>query len=374
MSIALPIDSDRLLLTAVLDDGEEAIDAWRSWRALMPLDDVDAAAHRIVPLAYRRLEGRGIDSDPDFGRIKGIYRQAWVRNQLVRAEGELALTNLSAAGIETILLKGAAMQGATYDDLGVRPMADCDLLVRPEAAVEACRALEASGWSCEDCPGPAEQLVGSTYHAAFRRDRNIAIELHWYSMMLVADEEPLWRASVPQNLGHGPARALCAADQLLHIAVHGLREAESHRVIWVVDAVETIRAAGQALDWDRVVAEAGRRRVTAYVLPALRYLATLPQAAVPVEALVGLERRRPDRLERLGARVSAHEVTPSRTLVLSLDRYWRYRLLSGPLPRPGYLTVLRMPWGYRSWPDLLVAAARNSLGSVRRALRLPRPR
>ena len=375
MSWGLPDERGELLLAAVLGEGERARESWSAWRGSVQLEDIDAAAYRLLPLAFRRLERLGIDRDPEFARLKGIYRMSWTQNQLILGEGARMIAALRRAGIESMALKGGALQGTAYSDAGVRPMSDLDLLVRPDDAVAACRALEAEGWMAE--VSPAEQVTDSTYHVAFQRNgRNLGVELHWYSMMLVADETPLWAAASATELGGEPVRVPSPTDQLLHTAVHGVRSAESHRLLWIVDATRLLARQGSGLDWERLVAEARRRRLTSYAEPALRYLAGVPEAApfVPAEALSALANSRPSPIERLGARASTAPVGPLTTLAHSVDRYSRYRRLEGPLPRPGYLRVLRMPWGYRSWPELITAGLRSAARSAARRLgRAPRP-
>ena len=118
------------LLRAVLFEGDEAAAAWSRWRRLVSLDQADLGSGRLLPLAYRRLLAAGID-DPERERIKGTYRLTWTRNHLLLREVAPVMRSLRAAGIPTMVLKGAALTALQYRDPGVRSMADIDLLVPP---------------------------------------------------------------------------------------------------------------------------------------------------------------------------------------------------------------------------------------------------
>jgi len=61
---------------------------------------------------------------------------------------------LSKAGIEVILLKGAALAFTTYRGFVDRPMADIDLLVDPATAQQAWELMLKAGWLCDTSEHP----------------------------------------------------------------------------------------------------------------------------------------------------------------------------------------------------------------------------
>jgi hypothetical protein len=76
-----PTADQELLLEAATGASEAARAAWRGWQERNELDDVDFGAQRLLPLVYRHLVELGVD-DPDLGRLKGLYRHSWYRNQI----------------------------------------------------------------------------------------------------------------------------------------------------------------------------------------------------------------------------------------------------------------------------------------------------
>ena len=53
------------------------------------------------------------------------------------------LTELASAGIDALALKGPYLAARLYDNVGLRPTFDIDILVKPSQLARACRVLEA---------------------------------------------------------------------------------------------------------------------------------------------------------------------------------------------------------------------------------------
>src|SRR5205823_1539331 len=100
---------------------------------------------RLLAAAFRPVRALGVD-DQMLSLAGGLYRQSWYENQLALHRLAKAVTSLNAAGIEVLVLKGAALSLLHYRDLGARPMLDVDLLVAPRHLWEAIQVLAASGW------------------------------------------------------------------------------------------------------------------------------------------------------------------------------------------------------------------------------------
>ena len=117
---ALPTHAQRLLLKACLLEGAPAVCAWEEWSETVALDDVDAASQRLIPLLARNLRAAGI-SHPDVGRMRGIHRYWWSRNQVLLRKLPAVLGLLRAEGIEPLVLKGVPLALGYYEDAGLRP-------------------------------------------------------------------------------------------------------------------------------------------------------------------------------------------------------------------------------------------------------------
>jgi hypothetical protein len=154
-------------------------------------------------------------------------------------------------------------------------------------------------------------------------------------------------------------RAPCPADQLLLACVHGTPWSPLPPFRWIADAVVTIRAAGEGLEWDRVAAEAERRQLTVATGAALAYLRDELDAPVPQGLLDRLAAAPASRHERAAFRAAGRPDGPVRTLRMAWDRYRRLRDLDTDAPRPaGFVPFARRFWGLESAWQLPPHAAR----------------
>src|SRR5262249_54730428 len=134
-----------LALRAAIWSGERSLQSWEEWKQLVDFDDVDGGTVRLLPLIYRKLLAQNVQ-DPLMGRLKGLYRRTWYRNQLVFHRSAEMVALMARKGIDALLLKGPALVLQYYKDPGVRPMDDFDLLVRPSQASKAIAVLQEAGW------------------------------------------------------------------------------------------------------------------------------------------------------------------------------------------------------------------------------------
>jgi hypothetical protein len=319
-AVVWPTPAQELLLAAALSEGGEAVAAWEAWGRVADVDGADPGSQRLFPLVYRRLAAAGVD-DPRLAKLKGVYRFSWSRNQLLFHQGAAAVRALREAGIDTLLLKGAALATLVYRDPGVRPMDDLDLLVHREDAPRAMDVLRAAGWRPAS-ERPEERLA--VWHADYFVDAGgRALDLHWNALWQLSDDADLWAGSVPTSLNGVPTRALGHADQLLHVCVHGLRWASVPPIRWVADAVLVVRSAGDELDWERLVRVARANDVTLAAGRALGYLREAFAAPVPASVTGELAAARKPVHERLAFRAHAGRPAPHRMLAVLWDRHRR---------------------------------------------------
>ena len=329
-----PTDDQILLLRAALLDPDSAQAAWDRWRIGNSLDTTDSASLRLLPLAYRNLRSATLD-ESDVTKLKGAYRSAWVRNQLLFKRASEALGELAEAGIQTMLLKGIALSVEHYGDTGVRPMEDIDVLVPARDFEPAVGVLIRAGWLSDS----STQTSGlRTVHAEHLQHRDgHALDLHRYALAQVADDEAFWTAAVEIELLGVPTRALCPADQLLHVAVHGARWNVVPPARWLADAVTIERSARVGLDWDRVVAEASRRRVTVTLADALEHLVVALGFPVPPGVLERLRDAPKGPFERWAHRATLHPAGGGSWMPVVLDSYVRQSRVDDSLSLTGFL-------------------------------------
>jgi hypothetical protein len=327
-----PDPDQEAMLDIALGPDREARAAWERWRAHADLDALDPGSYRLLPLLWRRLFELG-HADLD-GRLKGVYRRTWYRNQLQLSGAARLIEGLVDRGIDTALLKGAALALFHYRDVGVRPMDDVDLLVPAERAAEAVSTLLDAGWRPEPTPlkgtgprhaaarlpwlawahrGRSPERFTPTYFAVrhahgFRGPNGLNVDLHWHVLQEVCDpdaDRAFWDDAAGTELHGAGTRALRPADQLLHVLAHAGRWNPVPPVRWVADADAVLRSSGDELDWDRLLAQARRHRLTLPLSEMLDYLSDRFGLPVPESARSALRGETVTPAERQAYRVRA---------------------------------------------------------------------
>jgi hypothetical protein len=291
------------LLRAALLDGDAAVRAFEAWRATLDLATIPYSQQRLLPQLQRNMTRLGI-ADPLIERFRGIRRYHWVRNLRSLALARALFEALHQNRVPFIVLKGAAIVAAYLDDRSLRPMDDVDILVEDEHIPAAVQTLTGMGLAP---PGMDGRLVhnrrlrvevpGWAFHGS-----DLNIDLHWRAMHL--DRRPqaddrFWRWSRPASLDGIPIRVLDPAHHLLHICAHAAQDSSGVAAAQCpVDAALIIRGVPNP-SWERLVEEAGARRMSAIVADSLTFLAREIDLPVPTAVIRELwaAARWPERVE-----------------------------------------------------------------------------
>lgn len=342
-----PTPEQELLLRVAFGEPEEALAAWRRWRERNEPDTAEPGSLRLMPLLYRRLAAIGAD-DPALESLKHVYRGTWYRNQLLFRQAAALLEGLRAAGLQAMVIKGAALAIAYYRDPGVRPMEDVDVLVRTERAADAIDALRSLGWRHPELARP-ERLIPVRHAEPFLNDDGGHVDLHWNALWQPGPDDAFWETALPAELHGVSTRIPCPALQVVVDCAHGVAWNPVPPVRWVADAATALRAGD--VDWELLVAEARRRRVTIALAGALDYLRRTLAAPVPKETIAALRASPTSWSERAAYRAALGPPTPLRTLSVVWHRHRRLSEPGSPLTRPpSFLAYLRLAWRFeRAW-------------------------
>jgi hypothetical protein len=362
-----PTPQQRLLLRAALEDGETAKDAWQAWRASVDLLQADPGSRRLLPLVYHNLR-QHLAGDPAEPTLRAHYRRGALKNQAAMQEMGGLLAELHRAGVPTLVLKGAALATRYYPAPGARPMDDIDVLVPTAEAERAIERLKALGWTPALLRIHPKHQFTARQATPMRSQHGRVFDLHWHvlreSCHTQADDA-FWAHAVPIEIGRTVTRALGPADQLLHVCVHGARWAPLPPVRWVTDAMLVMRRANQNIDWDHLLGQARRLRVTLPMRDTLAFLRQHFVAAVPPEVLVALAASPTARIDRQFYRLKSKP--PGLLGVLPLAYYHYLVLAAGAEERAtlgGFWRHLQATWDLDRPAGVLGAAARKALRRI----------
>ena len=224
---------------------------------------IQAEAHGLAPLLYVHSRAAGVQLPLAVKQqLQGLYlRHRWA-NQVRTSVLRKILTAYNAAGIESLVLKGAALAHLIYPQPGLRPMRDLDILVRESEAVQAQCLLADLGFHA---PLPNNETFTSGHHldiaTLHAEGFCISVEVH----------HRLFRRNYPgptgmESLTVTPlsflldgegltAYTLGYEDMLWHLCQHMIQDVSvfaSTRLIWIADIVTFAEYFVTEIDWKKV--------------------------------------------------------------------------------------------------------------------------
>lgn len=271
---------------------------------------------------------------------------------------------MRSAGIEPVVLKGAALAHAFYPDPSWRSYGDVDLLVRAEDWTAACSVLSDLGYRRlipEPRPGFDRRFgKGATHQDA----DGIQVDLHRTLTLgpfgLWMDPAELFRATAEFAVGETGLRRLGDTFVLLHACVHAAVGRRRPLLVPLRDVLQVAWSGG--VDWDELREASSRWRLRGPLALGLRLAAETLEAELPPEAGALLS----PRLGRLERRALEAYTTDRRDRGgLALATLWA---VPGVRGKVAYLWSLAFPT-----PSFLRAREKDGRGGYRarwrRALR-----
>lgn len=340
-----------------------------------------ARHHGVSSMLFRAIAPR-VDAVP-----RDVVRRLWMnvrataqRTAAVSALAADVAPRLHAAGLSGILLKGAALGRTLYDDPGLRPSSDLDLLVREHDVPRVAALLEVGGFGRIGRPVRPEWPT-CEFHAVYvRPDADaLPVELHWglfeSYLPYAFDLDAVWRRAQPIADLPG-AYTMSPEHELAHLGLHLERHALVYRsivgrrdwcdvlvrphglarLVWLMDIARHLQRYRDRFDWDAFVADARRWAIG----DRLRVVFTLCERALgvgpPAGILQAFDRPRPGLVERGAHRVvlalgdvQARSGKPSvrAGCEVAIDRATGWSHMWTSLAPPGRSLSARHPGGSR---------------------------
>lgn len=246
----------QLLVAAISPDRAVGLAAALAWLSANDIDAAPFSAHRLLAAIGERY-GAALSGQPEYPRLKGIQRMIWARALIASRETAPALQALRAAGIEIMLVKGAARTALDPSVFKSRVSYDLDVLMRPEQFRAAFDILAAAGWT----PSSGESVPRARARLSDLRSINMFggqfgdIDLHqsvYGAVGARADlEAALWAHARPGVWFGVPVRVPSATDSAALAIVLSALDGHRHSD-WVVDSAVFLTSG--EVDWARLEA------------------------------------------------------------------------------------------------------------------------
>jgi hypothetical protein len=278
---------DRLLQAAAHAQDDAARQAWRRWAHGKDLDDVQHNEMRLLAAVAPRL-AKLDPTHEERNRIVGIERMLWSRSLVLLRHMQPAFESLHQAGIEIMILKGAARVARDPKALRLRFVNDVDILVRPADFRAAFDLLDAAGWRGTGTGTANFHRAQLDYlHGVNLIHGEIAdLDLHRSAFhephLSLDDDAQMWDRSTQGALAGCPARVPSATDTIVMAVAHG-GEGGHRTSDWLLDIIDAVGSG--TVDWDLLQGILERRRLLVPAAVSLTYLADQLQCPIPSDAL-----------------------------------------------------------------------------------------
>ncbi len=249
----------------------------------------------ILQLLYHNLKGlsnRSLIPPRLIEDSKKAYHETIARNMCLYAELQTILDAFRSAGLQAITLKGAALAGVVYPDIGLRPMLDIDLLVKEDELAPADRVMAGLDYSEVHGLKSRQWFMENHFHLPpYRHVRKpVIVEIHWH---IAADSRGMdilkwWgRAAARDIMGH-PTLVPSPEDMLIHLSVHLFNHGYDNRLVLkcLCDIFETLGHYEDEIDWKLLQGEIKEQGVEKQVHSTLhlarKVYAPLDDSFVPI--------------------------------------------------------------------------------------------
>ena len=310
---------------------------------------LNALQHGISPLLYHNLskiDDANLVPERIREHLRGQYYTTLTRNMLYYNELSKVLQSFKDAGIEAIVLKGAALAEAVYGDIGLRPFGDVDFLVHEFDLQKAKQKLSELGFILDEQVSPME------HNEKFGCDLNYVknsyvFEIHWHIARKTGSDrfvkieiDRMWKNALPARIAGVDTFVLSPEDLLFHLCIH-LPKHRYNRLIWLCDIMEVIRH--DDINWEYVLKNAKKYRAKAIMYYGLHFANELLGCGgsdIPSNVLSELK---PPRFETIVFNSILDEILSNKRNVLPIFNLMRPLLIDRTQDRFKYLLEYIFP-------------------------------
>ncbi len=242
---------DKLLSAAVAKDYDTGLGAAKAWFATTDIDHASHAEHRLLAAVSHRY-GSDLSDLAEYPRLQGMQRMLWAKALIASKEVKPAIKMVVDAGIDVMLLKGAARTAMDESAFKTRISYDVDLLVRPEDFELAFQMLTSAGWT----PSSGESNLCIARGLPGRRSVNMFsghfgdIDLHQFGYgpdgAVSGLEQGIWDTAPKATYFDVPVLIPCPEHAVAMAITHSGRDGHRHSD-WVVDCATYTQLEG--FDW-----------------------------------------------------------------------------------------------------------------------------
>jgi hypothetical protein len=254
-----------------------------------------AGLYMVKPLVYKHLQ---VFKEyvpeyvlEDFRKEAGrVFAQSYRDFDNIRF-----LTDIfNGASVETLFIKGASFVLDVYDEKGIRPFCDIDVLIREKDFLDVDKALKKKGFvPCEE-EGKFNQYRSQKLYSW---EGKVYLDVHrsligrkLHSRMLNVDDKEIWGNKRKLFVPESELYTLDLVHTLLYQCLHLAMQHSFSGLRWYVDIHEFLNKYKDELDWEKFIELAELYKIQRPVYYVLLFTDRMLGANVPNDVMKKLSR------------------------------------------------------------------------------------
>lgn len=250
--------------------------------------------HQIAPLLYYNLKKLKIDKgipSQAIWKLRVKYIQTLYTNLILQQELLSIQKKLEELNIQAIPLRGVFLSKILYQDLIPRTMLDIDYLVKEEDFPQFEELIYRLGYQKLKLAEEEENYFrkwGSNlvFSKAISSTQRVLLEAHWTIVppRPYKVELPIWERLTFFPINGQRVKVPSPEDNFIFLALHLRNHTRSLLLKHLVDIAEWLRIYQNQIDWDYIIAQARKQKVSSLICFALLASHILLDVPLPSEA------------------------------------------------------------------------------------------
>lgn len=307
--------------------------------------------HSIIADSDKEILLQSLRKKLPEGVIKNLrkkYQTCFDHNTLLYDELIKILKLLNKENIEIILLKGAALAVAVYQDIGLRSMSDIDLLIKKDDLYKVINILRQANYAPvtkENVSNEWNYEYSMNIHFFKQIEPRIEFDLHWNlirpPMFFPIKEENIWEKAKEIKIGDEKTLILSNEDMILHLCSHySFHHTFNFGLRSLCDIAETIRMNGAEINWHNLLTCAIEYKLEHCLYGALSLTKNNTSVKIPSDFFEQLKSNCKRGFVRW---IELKTIDPKYSNLQKIDTFTRLLLIKNTVDKIKFLKLLLLP-------------------------------
>ncbi len=186
------------------------------------------------------------------GQFAEDFKKTIFRNLTIIEEAKEVISKLKINNLDFIMLKGWILSQTVYENIGLRPMDDIDILIKKSQKDATANILSSLGY--EKC---FSRMSKDTY---LKREIMLYIDIHYeiitfsqLNSVVKWEEEDVWRNTRYVEVDGEEVRTLGTEENIIYLCYHLTFQHGCLEPLSLVDVHKFIECYQQEINWEKVI-------------------------------------------------------------------------------------------------------------------------